>query len=210
MVKWIPACAGMIAGASGGVGPMAPLPDHDSLIDSTSHGATILVWVRGKGGVVFMTFDLLVNGKSHRVEVDPDESLLTVLRDYLDLTGSKYGCGEGQCGACTVLIDGNPRRSCSTPVRVAVGKRITTIEGLETEGRVHPVQQAFLDAGAMQCGYCTSGMIVTSVALLKSNLNPSRDDIIRFMQGNVCRCGTYQRIIAAIQSAAKSMREVRP
>lgn len=155
-------------------------------------------------------FELQVNGKSHRIDVDPEESLLTVLRDHLDLMGSKYGCGEGQCGACTVLIDGNPRRSCSTPVRVAAGKHITTIEGLELEGRLHPVQEAFLQAGAMQCGYCTSGMIVSAVALLKSNPNPSRDEITRFMQGNVCRCGTYQRVIAAIQTAAKDMREVRP
>lgn len=155
------------------------------------------------------TFELQVNGKSHRVEVDPEESLLTVLRDRLDLTGSKYGCGEGQCGACTVLIEGNPRRSCNTPVRIAAGKRITTIEGLEAQGRLHPVQEAFLEAGAMQCGYCTSGMIVTAAALLKSNPNPSREEISRFMQGNVCRCGTYQRIIAAIQTAARNMREVR-
>jgi isoquinoline 1-oxidoreductase subunit alpha len=152
------------------------------------------------------TFELYVNGTRHQV-AEAEASLLSVLRDQLDLTGSKYGCGEGQCGACTVLIDGLPRRSCITPVSVAAGKQITTIEGLARNGRLHPLQQAFLDAGALQCGYCTSGMIVTGVAFLTKNPNPTDQDIARFMEGNICRCGTYPRIVAAIRGAAKAMRE---
>jgi len=150
---------------------------------------------------------LQVNGVSRTVDADADTSLLNVLRDQLDLTGSKYGCGEGQCGACTVLINGLPRRSCITKVGTAAGKSITTIEGLEQNGRLHPVQQAFLDAGAMQCAYCTSGMIMTSVALLKAHPNPSEQEVARFMEGNICRCGTYLRIIAAIRDAARKIKE---
>lgn len=150
---------------------------------------------------------LQVNGVSRSVDADAETSLLSVLRDQLDLTGSKYGCGEGQCGACTVLINGLPRRSCITKVGTAAGKPITTIEGLEQNGRLHPVQQAFLDAGAMQCAYCTSGMIMTSVALLKAHPDPSAAEVARFMQGNICRCGTYLRIIAAIRGAARKIKE---
>jgi aerobic-type carbon monoxide dehydrogenase small subunit (CoxS/CutS family) len=146
--------------------------------------------------------ELNVNGTRHEIDADAERSLLSVLRDDLDLTGSKYGCGEGQCGACTVLIDGAPRRSCITPVRAAAGKAIITIEGLEEDGRLHPVQEAFLEADALQCGYCTPGMILSAVALLKSNPNPSEQEIAEFMQGNVCRCGTYPRILAAITKAA--------
>jgi nicotinate dehydrogenase subunit A len=146
--------------------------------------------------------ELRVNGTRYEIDVDAERSLLGVLRDDLDLTGSKYGCGEGQCGACTVLIDGSPRRSCITPVRAAAGKQITTIEGLEKDGRLHPVQEAFLEADALQCGYCTPGMIMSAVGLLKSNPKPTEQDIAQFMQGNVCRCGTYQRIAAAIARAA--------
>jgi aerobic-type carbon monoxide dehydrogenase small subunit (CoxS/CutS family) len=156
-----------------------------------------------------MALRLAINGQSYTVDADPQTSLLTVLREHLDLTGSKYGCGEGQCGACTVLIDGLPRRSCITKVGTVANKQITTIEGLEQGGRLHPLQQAFLDAGAMQCSYCTSGMIMSASALLRSNPNPSVPEIVRFMEGNVCRCGTYLRIVAAIQQAAKMMREVR-
>ena len=149
-----------------------------------------------------MSIELLVNQTTKRVEADPDTSLLSVLRDYLDLTGSKYGCGEGQCGACTVLIDGRAVRSCITPLSYAQGKQITTVEGLEKSGRLHPVQEAFLEAGAMQCAYCTSGMIMSAVALLERNANPSDAEIIRGMEGNVCRCGTYPRIMAAIHLAS--------
>lgn len=148
------------------------------------------------------TVDLHVNGAIRKVNAEPERSLLTVLRDELDLTGTKYGCGEGQCGACTVLIDGQPRRSCVTDLSTAGGREITTIEGLALDGRLHPVQQAFLEVGAFQCGYCTPGMILSGVALLKGNADPGEAEIIRFMQGNVCRCGTYPRIVAAIRKAA--------
>ena len=147
--------------------------------------------------------ELNINSTKRRVDADSDRSLLSALRDDLDLTGSKYGCGEGQCGACTVLIDGKATRSCMTTVGSAAGKRITTIEGLDQNGRLHPVQQAFIDADAMQCGYCTAGMIMSAAALLAKTPDPSTDEIIRYMEGNVCRCGTYPRIIAAIRKAAK-------
>jgi aerobic-type carbon monoxide dehydrogenase small subunit (CoxS/CutS family) len=148
--------------------------------------------------------ELRVNGKTHRVDVDAGRSLLSVLRDELELTGTKYGCGEAQCGACTVLVDGQPTRSCVTPVGIAGNKAITTIEGLETNGKLHPVQEAFLAEDAMQCGYCIPGMIMSGVGLLKRKPNPSEDEIKRAMQGNVCRCGTYPRIVAAIQQASKA------
>jgi len=151
------------------------------------------------------TIHLAINGKLHTVDTDPQTSLLTVLREHLDLTGSKYGCGEGQCGACTVLIDGEAQRSCVTRVSAVTGKQITTIEGLAAGERLHPVQQAFLDVGAMQCAYCTSGMIMSAVALLEKNPAPKESEIIDFMDGNVCRCGTYPRIVNAIQRAAKAM-----
>ena len=153
--------------------------------------------------------ELLINGVKYSVDVDAGVSLLSVLRDDLDLTGSKYGCGEGQCGACTVLLGGAPRRSCITPVGDAARKPITTIEGLEKDGQLHPVQQAFLDEGVMQCGYCTSGMIMTTVGLLKVHPDPADEEIARYLEGHICRCGTYRRIIAAVRRAAKSMQEVR-
>jgi aerobic-type carbon monoxide dehydrogenase small subunit (CoxS/CutS family) len=146
--------------------------------------------------------ELEVNGTRRRVEVDAERSLLSVLRDDLDLTGAKYGCGEGQCGACAVLIDGTPTRSCITKAATLAGKKITTIEGLAHDGRLHPVQQAFLDADAMQCGYCTAGMIMGAVALLEKNPKPSRAEIVRGMNGHICRCGTYPRVVRAIQQAA--------
>ena len=154
-----------------------------------------------------MSTELSVNDKIYPVHYPPDATLLSVLRDELGLTGSKYGCGEGQCGACTVLIDGAPRRSCLIPLSAAAGKSITTIEGLEKDGRLHPVQQAFLDAGAFQCAFCTSGMIMSSVGLLQNNPNPSQAEIVQFMQGNICRCGTHPRIIEAITHAARRMQE---
>jgi nicotinate dehydrogenase subunit A len=147
---------------------------------------------------------LNVNGSARSISADPQESLLFVLRDQLGLTGSKYGCGEGQCGACTVLIDGTARRSCITRVGTVGEKKITTIEGLATGDRLHPLQQAFLDEAAMQCAYCTSGMIMSAASLLSQNANPSESEILDFMEGNVCRCGTHPRIVAAIQKAAKT------
>jgi aerobic-type carbon monoxide dehydrogenase small subunit (CoxS/CutS family) len=150
--------------------------------------------------------DLQINGRTHKIQGDPERSLLGVLRDELDLTGTKYGCGEGQCGACTVLIDGAPVRSCLTPVRVAATKTITTIEGLAKNGQLHPLQQAFLDADAFQCGYCTSGMIMSGVGLLTKSADPAVPEITRAMQGNVCRCGTYPKIITAVRQAAVAMK----
>jgi aerobic-type carbon monoxide dehydrogenase small subunit (CoxS/CutS family) len=148
--------------------------------------------------------ELQVNGKAVPINAEGERSLLSVLRDDLDLTGSKYGCGEGQCGACTVLLDGSPTRSCLYPVGSVGRRKITTIEALEKEGRLHPLQEAFLKMDALQCGYCTSGMIMSSYALLQKNPDPSENEIIRAMTGNICRCGVYQRIIAAIREAAKA------
>ena len=150
--------------------------------------------------------ELHVNGIRRRIDADADRSLLSVLRDDLDLTGSKYGCGEGQCGACTVLLNGQATRSCVTKVGAVVGKKITTIEGIEKNGRLHPLQEAFLEADALQCGYCTPGMIMSSVALLTKNPSPSEQDIVRSMEGNICRCGTYPRIVTAIRKAAQSIK----
>ena len=154
--------------------------------------------------------NLLINGQTVRVDAEPNDTLLSVLREQLDLTGSKYGCGEGQCGACTVLIDGKAHRSCITPVSSVANKSVTTIEGLARGQHLHPVQQAFLDEDAMQCAYCTSGMIMSAVSLLNNKRNPSDEEILQFMQGNICRCGTYPRIVSAIRKAAASMPEPRP
>src|SRR3982751_934594 len=131
---------------------------------------------------------LLINGKTYDVEVDADADLLSVLRYELDLTGSKYGCGEGACGACTVLIDGKPTRSCTTPVTEALGKPVTTIEGLEKDGRLHKVQQAFLETDPFQCSYCASGMVMSAFALLQTKPKPTEDEIVAAMNGNICRC----------------------
>ena len=153
--------------------------------------------------------NLLINAQALRVDAEPNDTLLSVLREQLDLTGSKYGCGEGQCGACTVLIDGKAHRSCITPVSSVANKSVTTIEGLARGQHLHPVQQAFLDEDAMQCAYCTSGMIMSAVALLNNKRNPTDEEILQFMQGNICRCGTYPRIVSAIRKAA-TMPEPRP
>jgi aerobic-type carbon monoxide dehydrogenase small subunit (CoxS/CutS family) len=148
--------------------------------------------------------ELLVNDKRYTVEANPDDSLLDVLRHKLDLTGSKYGCGEGACGACTVLINGMPTRSCVTSVRAVEGKSVTTIEGLEKNGKLHPVQQAFLHEDVFQCAYCAPGMVMAAVGLLSRNTSPTEEEIIRGMQGNICRCGTYPRIVKAIERAANN------
>ena len=150
--------------------------------------------------------ELRVNGAVHALDVEADRTLLSVLRDELDLTGTKYGCGEGQCGACTVLIDGKPTRSCMTLVGSVGGKPITTIEGLAKDGALHPLQQAFIDLDAMQCGYCTPGMILECAALLEANPEPSDEQIAEALEGHICRCGTYQRIREAVHRAAEAMK----
>lgn len=152
-----------------------------------------------------MALELYVNGTTVQVDANEETPLLAVLREQLNLTGSKYGCAEGECGACTVLVDGGAVRSCITYAIEVEGKQILTIEGLERQGRLHPLQQAFLDNGAFQCGYCTPGMIMSGLALLNSCPNPSHEDIVGAMEGNICRCGTYRRIIRAIQQAAGDM-----
>src|SRR5262250_1914804 len=149
---------------------------------------------------------LLVNGTKRSTDADAQSSLLSVLREQLDLTGTKYGCGEGQCGACTVLIDGTPRRSCLTPVGETEGKSITTIEGLAKGDRLHPLQEAFLAEEAMQCAYCTSGMILSAAGLLQTEANPSESKIKDSLDGNICRCGAHPRIVAAVQRAARMMK----
>lgn len=147
--------------------------------------------------------DLVINGVRRTLRSDPERALLYVLRDELNLTGAKYGCGEGQCGACTVLLDGAPARSCRTTLQAAQGRQVTTIEALEQNGRLHPVQQAFLDTDALQCGYCTAGMIMSAAGLLKKNADPSAAEIKSALQGNICRCGTYPRIVEAVRRAAR-------
>ena len=143
-----------------------------------------------------------LNGQARSVTADASRSLLSVLRDDLELTGTKYGCGEGECGACTVLINGQAVRSCLTSLVDCAGKQITTVEGLAQGETLHPVQAAFIEADAMQCGYCTPGMIMSAAALLAKHPQPTRDEILTAMNGNICRCGTYARIVAAIQAAA--------
>ena len=148
--------------------------------------------------------ELIINGQRSSLNVEPDVPLLSVLRDYLDLTGTKYGCGEGRCGACSVIIDGQLTRSCVTPVAKAAGKNITTIEGLAKDGKLHTLQEAFIKADAMQCAFCTAGMIMAASALLNRNARPTREEIVSFMNRNVCRCGVYQRIVEAIQIASQT------
>jgi len=145
---------------------------------------------------------LNINGKSHQVDAEPDTPLLWVLRDVVGLTGTKYGCGVAQCGACTVHVNGEPMRSCSVPVSAAAGKRITTIEGLSPDSS-HPLQKAWVAEQVPQCGYCQSGQIMQAAALLAKNPKPTRGEIVKHMNGNICRCGTYNRIIAAIQRASR-------
>lgn len=152
------------------------------------------------------SLELHVNGAPRRVETDPERTLLSVLRDDLGLTGTKYGCGEGECGACTVLVDGQPARSCRIRVRAAAGKAITTIEGLAQGARLHPVQEAFIAEGAMQCGYCIPGMILAASALLARQPHPTGDQIAVALERNICRCCAYPRIAAAVRRAAREPR----
>jgi aerobic-type carbon monoxide dehydrogenase small subunit (CoxS/CutS family) len=161
----------------------------------------------GKGETMSNSVDLTVNEHIRSVDSPGERSLLSVLRDDLGLTGCKIGCGEGACGSCTVLVDGRLARSCITPLAAAAGRSVLTIEGLAApDGRLHPLQQAFLDQDALQCGYCTPGMIMAALALLNHDSDPSEDAIIDWMQGNICRCGTYLRIVHAIQQAAAELR----
>ena len=152
------------------------------------------------------TYSLRINGRTHEVEADPADTLLSIVRSDLGLTGSKFGCGEGHCGACTVLVDGVAARSCSVRVAAVSGKAVTTIEGLADGERLHPLQEAFLAAEAFQCGYCTPGMIMAAAGLLRANPEPSEQDIARVLDRNVCRCGTYPRIVQAIKLAAERVR----
>ena len=151
------------------------------------------------------TVQFKLNGRPVRAEVDGQRMLLWVLRYDLGLTGCKYGCGEGHCGACTVLVDGEPTKSCQTPVKRVEGKEVVTIEGLAQQGKLHPLQEAFVEHDALQCGFCTPGMILRGVGLLRQNPQPSRSEIIRYMDHNFCRCGAHNRIIQAIQAAAARM-----
>lgn len=154
-------------------------------------------------------FNFTLNGKKVSVETDPAKKLLWVLRTQFDLTGTKYGCGEGYCGACTVLIDNVATRSCSTVISEVAGKSVVTIEGLADGEKLHPVQQAFVNHDALQCGYCTPGMIMNAVGLLHDMPNPSRQDIIYGMEDNLCRCGAHNRILDAIEEAAETMNKAR-
>jgi len=153
-----------------------------------------------------MDVTMTVNGVQRTVSTDPERSLLDVLREDLHLTGTKYGCGEGRCGACTVLMDGKRTLACVTPVSLANKKAITTIEGLAKGDTLHPVQEAFLEEGAMQCGYCASGMILTAAALLQENPNPTDEQIVAGMNGHICRCNGYVKIVNAVRKAAQKMR----
>lgn len=155
---------------------------------------------------MFETIQFRLNGKPVRLEVDGERTLLWVLRTDLGLTGTKYSCGEGYCGSCTVLIDGEPTRSCGFPVKNAAGKSVVTIEGLAKDGRLHPVQEAFIKHEAMQCGFCTSGMIIEAVGFLQKHPRPSRADILRGMEDHLCRCGTHHRVVLAIEEAASRLK----
>jgi len=148
-----------------------------------------------------------LNGKPQRVSTDPQRTMLEVLREDLDLTGTKYGCGEGQCRACTVLLDGNPVRSCQTQITEVEGHTVETIEGLARDGVLHPVQEAFIKEGAMQCGYCVPGMILATVALIKRNPSPNRTQIVEALNGNLCRCCGYVNVLKAVQRAAQPKKE---
>jgi nicotinate dehydrogenase subunit A len=153
------------------------------------------------------TFSLRVNGVRHDVSCEPDTPLLYVLRDDLGLTAAKFGCGLGLCGSCNVLVDGQAVHSCDTPVWSVADREVTTLEGLGDETNPHPVQRAFVEHQALQCGYCTAGMIMSSLGLLESKREPTNDEILKHMDGNVCRCGTYPRILAAIRRGQKAMQE---
>jgi len=152
------------------------------------------------------TIRFKLNGREAELVTDPNQILLWVLRNHFGLTGTKYGCGIGFCGACTVLIDGEPVRSCMVPVSDVAGKNVVTIEGLATGEKLHPVQQAFIDHDALQCGFCTPGMVLTAVGMLGKNPSPTREEIINGLEDNLCRCGAHVRIVEAVKDAAESMK----
>lgn len=152
------------------------------------------------------TISFKLNGKKTELRTDPSQTLIWVLRNQLNLTGTKWGCGTGFCGACTVLVDDEPVRSCSVPVSDIAGKKVTTIEGLEQKGKLHPVQKAFVDHDALQCGFCTPGMVLTTIAFLKKNPSPSREEIIEALEENLCRCTAHVRILDAVMDAAAAMK----
>jgi len=156
-----------------------------------------------------VTVQFTLNGKAQRVTTDSRRTLLDVLREDFDLTGTKYGCGTGDCRACTVLIDGRAERSCQTDIGEVAGAKVETIESLATNGKLHPVQEAFVKEDAMQCGYCVPGMVLTTVALLKRNANPTREQIVEALNGNICRCCGYGNILKAVERAAQSAKEVK-
>ncbi|MDX9729666.1 MAG: (2Fe-2S)-binding protein [Bacteroidales bacterium] len=149
------------------------------------------------------TIRFRLNGNEAELVTDPNQILLWVLRDHFGLTGTKYGCGIGFCGACTVLIDGEPARSCMMPVSDVAGKSVVTIEGLEKDGEIHPVQQAFIDHDALQCGFCTPGMILTAVGMLDKNPSPTREQIVAGLEENLCRCGAHKRIIESVEDVVR-------
>jgi carbon-monoxide dehydrogenase small subunit len=169
----------------------------------------LLIYGSTEANIMDVTVTLTVNGIERTITTNPARPLLDVLREELHLTGAKYGCGEGRCGACTVLMDGRRTLSCVTPVSMADKKTITTIEGLADGDSLHPVQQAFLDEGAIQCGYCTPGMILSTVALLNNNPQPTDEQIAEWMNGNLCRCNGYTKILNAIRRAAAQIAEVK-
>jgi len=152
------------------------------------------------------TISFKLNGKKTELRTDPSQTLIWVLRNQLNLTGTKWGCGTGFCGACTVLVDDEPVRSCSVPVSDISGKKVTTIEGLEQKGKLHPVQKAFVDHDALQCGFCTPGMVLTTIAFLKKNPSPSREEVIEALEENLCRCTAHVRILDAVMDAAAVMK----
>ncbi|UCF77799.1 MAG: (2Fe-2S)-binding protein [Candidatus Eiseniibacteriota bacterium] len=153
------------------------------------------------------TFRFLLNGNPTELALDGERMLLWVLRADLGLTGTKYGCGEGHCGACTVLVDGEAVRSCRFPIEAIRGKEVITVEGLSRNGDLHPLQKAFISHDALQCGFCTPGMLISAYGLLTKNLRPTREEIVEAMEGNLCRCGSYGRVIQAIQAVGREMRE---
>ena len=185
-------------------------------VDSSHFSVELISVVQWTGGDLRVretpmeeTIQFKLNDNRVWMTVDGERELLWILRSDLELTGCKYGCGEGYCGACTVLLDGEPVRACLTPVKKVQGKEVVTIEGLAKNGSLHPLQKAFIEHDALQCGFCTPGMVIQAIGLLRKNPQPSRSDILKYMEHNFCRCGSHTRIVLAIQSAALEMSGVK-